>query len=378
MTLIESVREMDKLGQAIVGLGLHADGVEELANQIVETVYEGFRLPDGSPMTALMRFFLTIPVRSLPADLQNSLLAENRDLSMETNCLTLLATRGQLPEWNSRHKSKGHQAIPLTSAEFLEKAPMIHRLSTELGVSTNRMIQPAPMHFVKPSEKTYTYFHVPEAAVSPSITAQKTFVQPFGIHSVVAIGGTLSTGSMFSLIGFFKKSISKKEAANFNRLAGSIETAVINVVTFERRIPKVLVADVPEGATRVARCLGLKHDISVTHSLSDALSKIKSTDFDLIVSGVHFDESRMFELLNAVRNHQSLKSKPFVCIRELESTLFDDNKDGIVMAANHMDACFLDTLNLNDVDLKAAIESYIPKNIWSSELSGETPARVRR
>ena len=46
---------------------------------------------------------------------------------------TLLATAGDEPEWNSRHTSRGHAAIPLPSARIVERFPMIAQLIRQLG-----------------------------------------------------------------------------------------------------------------------------------------------------------------------------------------------------------------------------------------------------
>ena len=49
-------------------------------------------------------------------------------------CLTLLASTGDEPEWRDRHRSRGHQAIPLPSADIVEQAPMVAQLINQLGV----------------------------------------------------------------------------------------------------------------------------------------------------------------------------------------------------------------------------------------------------
>ncbi len=89
----------------------------------------------GQPACALVRFFKTHPYRDLPEGLQ----AVVREASPEAvsipdlRCLTLVATRGDEEDWNSRLTSRGHRAIPLMSVEMVQQAPMIAQLITQLG-----------------------------------------------------------------------------------------------------------------------------------------------------------------------------------------------------------------------------------------------------
>jgi hypothetical protein len=365
---------MVRLAASVGKLGASSGGLEELASKIVDTVYNALSLPDGAPSLGLLRFFHTLPFRSLPPNVQQKLVGSEKKIQLhpETNCMVLLATRGQLPAWNSREGSINHQAIPLASAEFVKNSPMISQMTMDLGIPFDRIVQPLPTSFMQPASRTYQTFYVEDAHRSQWITAKESFVEPYGIRSVIGIGGLLSSGAFFVLIGFFKRTVSGAEAKNFTLIAPQIESALNAVSSFERRIPKILVADVPEGSARIAECLGLRHDLVITHKLSEALDLVNKIDFDLILSGAHFDDSQMFELLAAVRKSPTLHIKPFVCFRQLESSLFEETKEGIVMAANHMDACFLDGKQLSDTELRAAIESYIPKNIWMEPRIAQT------
>src|SRR2546421_415537 len=59
-------------------------------------------------------------------------------------CLTLLASAGDLPAWNSRHTSVGHQAIPLASPEMLHRLPMISQLVQQFGLEPNLLLARSP------------------------------------------------------------------------------------------------------------------------------------------------------------------------------------------------------------------------------------------
>ena len=77
---------------------------------------------------------------------------------------------------------------------------------------------------------------------------------------------------------------------------------------------KVLVADVPEVRARVAAVLAHERLVFV-HTLAAALSALARDDFDLVLIGMHFDDSRMFELLRYVRTLHQHKEVPVVCVQ---------------------------------------------------------------
>ena len=58
---------------------------------------------------------------------------------------------------------------------------------------------------------------------------------------------------------------------------------------------KVLVADVPEVQVRVAAALAQER-VVFAHTLAAALRALAAEDFDHVLIGMHFDDSRMFDL----------------------------------------------------------------------------------
>jgi DNA-binding NtrC family response regulator len=74
--------------------------------------------------------------------------------------------------------------------------------------------------------------------------------------------------------------------------------------------PAVLVADTPPAQAVIRRLLHGRARVVGAATLSDALAALAGAD--LVVCGVHFDESRMFELLAAV--HARSPGVPVVCV----------------------------------------------------------------
>jgi len=141
-------------------------------------------------------------------------------------CLTLLASVGDLPEWNDRKTSRGHRAIPLPSADVVDSAPMIAQLIHQFGLDVNTLLKPSPELLIHLEQRTYNIFFVPEAAGSPCVPAQD-FVAQHGIKSVLGFGGMLPMGDLFAVIMFTKVAIPTETVSMFKTLALGVKVAII-------------------------------------------------------------------------------------------------------------------------------------------------------
>jgi DNA-binding response OmpR family regulator len=79
-------------------------------------------------------------------------------------------------------------------------------------------------------------------------------------------------------------------------------------------VSTVLVADVPSMDARYAAALAGSHVLHV-RTMSDARAVLEARRCDLVVIGVYFDDSRMFDLVRAVRADERHNEVPIVCVR---------------------------------------------------------------
>lgn len=86
----------------------------------------------------------------------------------------------------------------------------------------------------------------------------------------------------------------------------------------------ILIADTAEGAEAVKKYLSRHHDLVLVHGLAAATRLIANVDFDAIICGTHFDDSRMVELLREVRRESRYSGKPFIVVRMLPTNLSAD------------------------------------------------------
>ena len=214
--------EMLRCGAELRRTAQGAPSMEHAAARICRSLYDDLAADaePGRRACALVRFYKTHPFGHLPADLQrfaSGLLAGHAPAE-GLRCLTLLGTAGDEPAWNARQRSKGHQAIPLPSAELVEKAPMIAQLVRAFGLDLADVVRSGPDVVRSLEGKTYGVFHVPRAVGSPHIPAQD-FVVRHRIRSVLGFGGSLASGDLFAVILFSRVDIPPEAADRFRTIA---------------------------------------------------------------------------------------------------------------------------------------------------------------
>jgi len=72
---------------------------------------------------------------------------------------------------------------------------------------------------------------------------------------------------------------------------------------------KVLVADVARTAALLAG-----HEVTIARTLDEARGALQEEEFDLLVVGVTFDDSRMFDLVRGIRADPRYDGLRIVCI----------------------------------------------------------------
>ncbi|HEU0301955.1 MAG TPA: hypothetical protein VFR37_21045 [Longimicrobium sp.] len=221
------LREMLRAGLDLRRRTADSRTLEALAGETVRYFYDECRDEGGGRECVLVRFYKTHPYGELPPELQ----AFARGLAVgipapEMQCLTLLATAGDEPEWNARTASRGHQAIPLPSAQMVEQAPMIAELVRSMGLDVSAVVAPHAELVPALTGKTFNVFHVPEAEGSPYIPAQDEFVRQYRVRSVVGFGGILVTGDFYAVILFSRVPVTAEVANRFRNLALDLKLAI--------------------------------------------------------------------------------------------------------------------------------------------------------
>jgi hypothetical protein len=99
--------------------------------------------------------------------------------------------------------------------------------------------------------------------------------------------------------------------------------------SFEAPRARIFIAGTREAVRALRRIVGNDAEIVAAYSMDDALNRLDPC-VDLIVCNVRFDESRMFDFLQAARSR--LPGIPIVCCRVSSSELRDGVRHAIEMA----------------------------------------------
>lgn len=228
-----SLIDLVRCGADLRVVGSNCATMEEVAGKVVGYLYDKLGDRDGARRgCVLVRFYVTLPLAELPFELQDFArgAASSMNLAPTTKCLTLLASRGDEPGWNSRETSVGHKAIPLPSAEVVAQLPMVAQLVHQLGLEITSLLEPDPAMLVDLEQRTFNVFHIVEALDSPHIPAQIGFVIPYKVCSVFGFGGILPNGELFATILFTKVTIPRDVAEVFRTVALNIKMAVLPFV----------------------------------------------------------------------------------------------------------------------------------------------------
>ena len=205
---------------------------EEAATEVARLFRSELRDMAGRPACALVRIYKTHLFRDLDEELQAFARAiePRADAMHHLRCLTLIATAGDEPAWNSRRQSRSHKAIPLSSEEAVAQAPMVAQLIAQLGVNVSNVLRPDPKLLMDMRDKAQNVFYVPRALGSPYIVAQEDFVKPYRIESVIGFGGMLASGDLVTAILFSRVPISATAADHFKVVGLNFKLAMLPFV----------------------------------------------------------------------------------------------------------------------------------------------------
>jgi hypothetical protein len=224
-----SLADMTRCGVDLRRIGAEATSMEHVAELTVRYLHSRLRDPSlSAPACALVRTFVTLPFEALQPEQQRFAAAIlGKDPVPTMKCLTLLATAGEQSSWNSRHSSSGHKALPLPSAEGIARSPMIAQLIRQLGVEVETLLASSDQLLIDSAQVGFNVFYVADASGSPYIPAQRDFVVPHGIRSVLGFGGLLPSGDLFATILFTKHHIPRAVADLFRTLALNMKVALL-------------------------------------------------------------------------------------------------------------------------------------------------------
>jgi hypothetical protein len=227
-----TLADMVRCGAALRRLATESTSMEDAAQRVTRYFYENLRekTANSNRSCVLVRFFKTHLYGRLIEELREAAAVSSARVTNDTKCLTLLATAGDEPQWNSRQSSKRHGCIPLTSEAMVDQFPMISQLIRQMGMATTDLLCTTSEIIKDLNQKNFGVFHVPAALNSPFVPAQKDFVVPYGIASVLGFGGILPDGELFAVIIFARVTIPVSTAEMFRTIALNLKLGLLAIL----------------------------------------------------------------------------------------------------------------------------------------------------
>lgn len=113
---------------------------------------------------------------------------------------------------------------------------------------------------------------------------------------------------------------------------------------------RIFIAATADDVAAMERILGERHELCVVSTMSEAEKQLKEQGFDLIMIGVHFNESRMFELVRKLHEIPKNADKPVICVCTRDTRLTRTMHESIDVAAKALGAwMYLDQHEFNVV-----------------------------
>jgi hypothetical protein len=208
-----SAAAMARLSQRLRECSRQAVSLEGAARAVVDVFADEFE-DAGRPAFPLVRLFIALPfAQLLPGD-QAAALAAGGGSSLSPNapCLTLLASRGDSPEWNLRTGTEEHRSVPMQSIELARRLPLAAAVLTGFGP--------------EPSSRNFSVLRVPHALGSALIRDQE-IVRQHGVSSAIGCGGTLPVDRLFAMVIFSRPPLDDWTDEFFQPLPTAVRLALL-------------------------------------------------------------------------------------------------------------------------------------------------------
>jgi CheY-like chemotaxis protein len=132
------------------------------------------------------------------------------------------------------------------------------------------------------------------------------------------------------------------------------------MVAYHDAVPmkkSILVAD--HSDARLSALLS-GHDLSYVGTMDEARSVLTGRNFDLIVISVHFDESRMFDLLRHVRWQERHRATPVVCVLTTDFSRHAVTAEGLAIAVKALGGtAYVDLKSSGDTQARRVIDELL-------------------
>lgn len=230
--------DMAACGTELRELGLSADSVEAASESIVRFLYEHLVDANGEPAVRLTRLFKTLRFDELDDDLKRAAIVSVPIMS-DIDFLTVMASAGDLPEWNGRRNSQEQALMPVTNIADRSVPGLFSRIIRQLP--DNDTFDPADdemsSYLLEPEKSPYNILLLSDAQDESRFPGHD-FVDRFGVRSVLLFGGMVGRSSFYAVLILSGVPISRETAQMFKPISLSIKHALIHESEFRRPLAR--------------------------------------------------------------------------------------------------------------------------------------------
>lgn len=210
-----SLTDMFQCGAALRQLTRQHESASKYMDAHVNFMYQYFRDENDESEFALVRLYRTQTLNQLDIDTADVVRGILPNADPETKCLVLVATRGELEEWNDTAMSRRHRAVPIECLEGRRETQDLAEVLRQVGVLDSPGQNSIPCRDGLTPEGC---LFEPTAPGSSCVGDLEEFVPRSGIESVIGYGGKVGYRDTFILMAYSKKPISPTTAELFFHL----------------------------------------------------------------------------------------------------------------------------------------------------------------
>src|SRR4051794_6960896 len=199
----------------------------EVAQRLVDRLFEEFRTASGDPALLSARLYKTHRFSDLPADLQRIAADREDEIEDRQPCLVLLAAADGPAIAAEAAANPNDRVQPLTERGLAEQ-PLMRHLLDGLGVEVASVLDPDRAAESRLHTRDLDVFHVPDLATADGVDEEaRERVQELGLSSMAVTGGVLLSGEMFMVALFTRVEISDYVAQLMRSLGLAIKAALV-------------------------------------------------------------------------------------------------------------------------------------------------------
>ena len=143
----------------------------------------------------------------------------------------------------------------------------------------------------------------------------------------------------------------------------------------------ILIADLKQGTNKLTALLSSKYQLDYAETMSEIVQIANRKPLDLLIIGLLFDDSRMYDTVRMARNAPSLSTIPVIGFSDEHTSMSISGRDAIENIMHLVGACdYIDTRGMDDDEILNRIETALKekKSVARKVQQAESTPKAKR